>query len=340
MNTFNASFVTLSVLSASLALGCMGTTDPLNDPSASNTAALLEQPNGGMSTADEAPQFADNSFTTLPAMTPAVGTDTVLDESGSFALDAAPAAQRHVYRVLILWGHLPRPRDAAGAVAPVSPSQPTDWSGSISVADGRVSVRRTIGFEDRDRVAPRTDPATVEFTSRTQPFIDGMALTVRADGANPTLRFRTAAVSGEMPLPDADGEVRYLPDGRNGVYYAAYEERPACEQGFVFGHWNRLTAHLGVFRGHAINAVGAARGAVRGIWGRNRQGEARFFGKHIANDGAFNGLLGGTYGDGHFTGAWGTRDGSRGELHGRYFDGVERGDGRGVFLGRWREACR
>ena len=112
MNTFNTTFVTLSILSASLAVGCMGTTDPLNDPSASSTAALLEQPNGGMSTTDEAPQFADTSFTALPAMTPTVGTDTVLDESGSFALDAAPAAQRHVSRVLILWGHLPRPRDS------------------------------------------------------------------------------------------------------------------------------------------------------------------------------------------------------------------------------------
>ncbi|HNL91092.1 MAG TPA: hypothetical protein PKH05_18570, partial [Nitrospira sp.] len=50
-------------------------------------AALLEQPNGGMSSTDEAPQFSDTAFTAPPAMTSAVGTDTVLDESGSFALD-------------------------------------------------------------------------------------------------------------------------------------------------------------------------------------------------------------------------------------------------------------
>jgi hypothetical protein len=318
--------------------GCGGQDD--DEATADSTAALLEQPNGGMTTAPEMPDFADGAFVTLPPLSETVGVDALLDESGSYAGDAVQAPQRRVIRVMMLWGHLPRPNEAAAPGAVTAPTTRTDWSGTVSVDAGRVSVRRSIGFESGDSVAARTDPSTVSFVSRTQPFVDGLALTVRADAAtNPVLHFRTAAITLDLPLPDADGAVRYLPDGRNGVYYAAFVERPGCNQGFVLGHWQRVRAHLGTFRGRVFGLGGAPHGAVRGIWGRSRTGEQRFFGKHINNAGAFNGLLGGTYGDGRFAGVWGLRDGSRGGLVGRYADGREPGDGRGVFLGRWNESC-
>ncbi len=323
-------------LSGLTALGC-GNAAPTADDSADEAAAAIEQPNGAMTTADEAPEFGDGNFASLPELS-ATGADATLDEAGSFAGDAAPAAERHVFRVLVLWGHLPSPRDAAPPATPAPPAA-VDWSGSVSIDGGRIAVRRTVGFEDGDRVAPRTDPARVAFTSHTRPFVDGLALTVRAPADAAVLHLATAAGSFDLALPDADGDVLRLGDGRNGVYYAAYEERPDCGQGFVFGHWARLRPQLGVFRGHVIDAAGAPRGAVRGVWGATRRGEHAFFGKHISNTGAFNGLLGGTYDDGHFRGAWGLRDGQRGELHGRYFDGVERADGRGVLLGRWSERC-
>jgi hypothetical protein len=320
--------------------GC-GNVDPVaDDPSGVSIGSLLEQEHGGMTTAPEMPEFNDPALDLVPEMSPTVGTDTLLDASGSFAGDAAPAAERHVFRVMILWGHLPRPADAAGAVATVAPPQSTDWSGSLGIDRGRVSVRRTLGFEERDLVAARTTPDRVSFTSRTLSFVDGMVLTVRTPDAAPTLRFRTAALNADLPLPDTNGDVRYLADMRNGLYYAAYEDRPACNQGFVFGHWGRIRSHLGVFRGHVIDTTGAPAGAVRGIWGQSSNGARVFFGKHINTAGAFNGLLGGTYGDGRFSGHWGTRSGDRGVLNGRYFDGIERRDGRGVFLGRWRETCQ
>ncbi len=324
---------------ASLSLAaCGGSEDTLSDPSAETTAAMLEQTNGGLTTTDEAPDFNDTNFATLPAFA-ATGSDAIVDDTGSFQGDAVPAAQRRVYRVMILWGHLPRPADGSAAVAPAAPASRIDWTGSVSVDAGRVSVRRSIGFEAGDSIAARTNPASVSFVSHTQPFVDGLALTVRTDASTPVLHFNTAAGNFDLALPDADGDVHRLADGRNGVYYAAYEERSDCGQGFVFGHWGRLRANLGVFRGHVINEVGAPRGSVRGIWGANRAGAHVFYGKHISNTGTFNGLLGGTFDGGHFTGAWGLRDGSRGELHGRYGDGVERADGRGVFLGRWSERC-
>lgn len=324
-------------LSVAPLAGCQGG-DTAEDTSADSAAAMLEQPNGGQSTTDEAPDFNDSTFTALPEFD-AAGADAILDESGSFAGDAVVPAQRHVFRVMVLWGHLPTPNDGSAAVAPTAPAARIDWSGTARVDEGRISVRRTLGFELGDRVAARTDPAQVSFTSHTQPFVDGFALTVRTTAAAPVLHLATAAGSFELPLPDADGTVMRLADGRNGVYYAAYEERPDCGQGFVLGHWGRFRANVGMFRGHVIDAVGAPRGSIRGVWGTNRRGESVFYGKHISNMGVFNGLLSGTYSAGHFTGVWGLRDGSRGVLAGRYADGIERRDGRGVFLGRWREAC-
>lgn len=335
-------FGTLVAIASATALGC-GNADPMDAPTESGTAALLEQENGGLSTTDEAPDFADTAVTAAPALSADVGTDALLDDTGASPGDTTPATDRHVYRVLLLWGHMPTPNDGAAATAPAAPPSPTDWTGSVSLAGaGVVSVRRTVGFDAMDRVQPRDrmNPGRVDFVSHTQPFVDGLALTVRTTAATASLRFQTAATTLDLPLPDADGNVTRLADGRNGVYYAAYEERPSCNQGFVFGHWGRMRAHLGVFRGHVLDAVGAPRGTVRGLWGARRTGQHVFFGKHISNGGMFNGLLGGTYDAGHFQGVWGLRDGQRGELHGRYFDGVERADGRGVFLGRWREVCR
>ncbi len=336
MNSYTRA--TITAVFAYALWGC-GAPAPDADPSGDTTAAALSQPNGGLTTTDEAPDFGDPAVAALPELSTAVGVDALLDEGGSYAGDAVAAPQRHVYRVMVLWGHLPRPQDGAAAALPAAPAAPIDWTGSLAVDGGRLSVRRTLAFDRGDSVAARTDPARVDFVSRTEPFVDGMALTVRADGPSPVLHFRTAAATLDLALPDADGAVHYLADGRNGVFYSAYEESATCRQGFVFGHWSRIRSQLGLFRGRVLDAGGAPAGAIRGLWGANRAGERVFFGKHISNRGVFDGLLGGAYDAGHFAGVWGLRDGQRGEMHGRYFDGVERADGRGPFLGRWRESC-
>lgn len=326
----------VAMMVSGLAVGCGGdTTDPGDDVSPS----LLELDNGGMTTANEAPSFGDTAFAGAVPSMGTTGTDTLLDAAGALTNDTVPAAMRHVYRVAIVWGHLPPPNDRGTAPATPAPAQSTDWSGSVSVANGVVSVRHTLLFDARDRIEARTRPDTVSFSSHTQPFVDGLTLTVRTAGPATSLHFATAAYTGDFPLPDSDGDVRRLGDGHNGVYYVAYEERPSCAQGFLFGHWLRARGDLGVFRGRVFDAVGDERGTVRGIWGRKRDGSGVFYGKHITNAGVFNGLLGGTYDAGHFTGVWGTASGARGALHGHYFDGTTRGDGHGVLLGRWREAC-
>jgi hypothetical protein len=303
----------------------------------------LELENGGLSSTDETVALEDPAAGFDVAELQPTGADTMLDAAGALAADPQPEAQRRVFRVLLLWGHLPQPNDAApsgpASAAPRPAPAPVDWTGSLSIENGALSVRRTLGFEDGDSVRPRTARDRVEFVSHTLPFVDGMSLTVRALGPAASLRMQTVAFTGDLPLPDANGAVRRLGDGRNGVYYVAYEERPGCNQGVLFGQWLRVRPHLGVLRGRVLQSDGSQAGAVRGLWGRNRAGNGVYFGKHLNNVGAFNGIFGGTYADGEFHGRWATRASNRGELHGRYFDGAVRGDGHGLFLGRWREEC-
>jgi hypothetical protein len=62
-----------------------------------------------------------------------------------------------------------------------------------------------------------------------------------------------------------------------------------------------------------------------------------FFGKYIALDGSFRGILAGHWRDGEFVGRWLDRNGEHGRVHGRYREQV--GDaGAGAFLGRWAES--
>ncbi len=327
---------------AMAAVGCVGS--ETDDDAFTADPAALQSENGGLSTTPEEPSFGDSVMAGLEGFG-AVGTDAVMNESGALPTETAavPPAGARVFRVMAVWGHLPRPNDASPMPATGAPPQVTDWTGSISVDRGLLSVRRTLGFEQRDTVAPRTDTARVDFVSHTLPHVDGMVLTVRVVGAPGVLHMRTVAFTGDLDLSqvDRDAGVRMLSDGRNGVFYVAYEVRPNCAQGMVFGHWLRTREHLGVFRGRVYREGQGSIGSVRGIWGHRRNGDGVFFGKYINGAGQFQGLLGGSYGDGLFQGHWGTRDPqNRGVITGRYFDGHTQGDGRGAFVGRWREQCR
>jgi hypothetical protein len=80
---------------------------------------------------------------------------------------------------------------------------------------------------------------------------------------------------------------------------------------------------------------------VRGVWGHApKKDENLFFGKYIGVDGHTRGLFAGKYGDGLGEGVWGTRDPNAvGGLQLAYSDGYDKGDGRGIWLGRWSEKC-
>jgi hypothetical protein len=85
-----------------------------------------------------------------------------------------------------------------------------------------------------------------------------------------------------------------------------------------------------------VNADGEVTGHIRGIWGQRRNGDKVMFGKFIATDGTFRGIVAGTYDAGQFHARWLTSAGDHGVLGGMYVDAPNvRG---GVFMGRWAEA--
>jgi len=320
-----------SVLSlAALVAGCGSST--ASDDTGS-LASQLDADNGAMTTADEAPAFGDPAIENLAGFTDAQAdaTDVTADVA------ARPGAKR--YHVALLWGHLPAPTDST---ADDSDPSPADWTGSVSVDSGAIRVKKTLLFDGRDSIEPRTNAQGVSFVSHTLPYVDGLYLDVAvpANGAG-TLHVDTASLKLDIDLSQLQGTVTRLPNTSNGLAYIGYEDVAGCSRGITFGRWVKTRAALGRFRGQVIDGAGDRIGHVRGIWGHAPQHDANlFFGKYIAADGSHKGLFGGNYAAGRIDGIWGTRDpNDSGTLEGLYSDGFDRDDGRGVYIARWSEKC-
>jgi hypothetical protein len=216
-----------------------------------------------------------------------------------------------------------------------------DWSGTISVSAGAVRVSRTLKFDHRDGVLPRQDPQTIAFVSHTLPHVDGLALDVVAP-PDATITFDTETLTASVTMDELVEQGRgATPVGNgSGFAYAGYEVDESCNSGFLIGHWKQLRPNLGKFRGRVLDEDGVSQGYIRGIYGDSQRfGDNKFFGKYISEDGDARGLVGGSYGDGDIVGRWGTDNGGRGGMRGRYFHGLDETDGRGFWLGRWRASC-
>lgn len=134
-----------------------------------DVSSALEQPNGGLTTSDEAPEFgAQADFTAAAIESDSVATDALASDPATTSIDSASAAAG--FRMIVVWGKIPADKGATAS---------RDWTGSLKVSRGGLLVRRTIAFEDRtDMLLPRPSLDTVAFKSVTRPFIDGLALTV------------------------------------------------------------------------------------------------------------------------------------------------------------------
>lgn len=324
--------IALAAASAAAA-GCAGAQ---SDDEVAAVQAALEEENGGMTDAREAPGFAD------PAVLAAAELVTTYADSANLTAPIEQAAGATGYRVMLLWGHLPAAHDHEdGDVAP-APAK-IDWTGGVSVDEGAIGVKRTIKFDPHDGVAPRTSPSLVSFVSHTRPRVDGLLLkVVIPSGGAKVLHFDTASLSADIDLSELaakGGGVAPLGDGRNGLAWLGFEETPGVARGFVVGKWGKLQADVGKLRGRVVDGDGELLGHVRGIWGHSEHHDGDvFFGKYIDATGDFQGLFGGKYGDGKLEGVWGTKEPeSAGVVEGRYSDGYEKHDGRGVFLARWSE---
>jgi len=289
------------------------------------TSSNLEQPNGGETTADEAPMFGDQ----------AAFDDTSIESDAAFTdttpiADMASAAS---HRIVIVWGQLPADPSAAAR----------DWSGSLQISRGALVVGRTIGFEDAtDHVLPRASRDVVSFSSVTKPFADGLALRVldpTPAATDPLTLTYTAASGGATYSIDlaqlASGPLVIDAGGGAKVVAAAVRDQD-CEHGFMRGRFHQLLPNLGAFRGLVVGPEGAVIGHVRGIYGQRKNGDRVLFGKFIDDAGHFKGIMAGTYASGSFDAKWIVESGEHGRIEGKYFDAPSvRG---GLFVARWADS--
>jgi hypothetical protein len=235
-----------------------------------------------------------------------------------------------VYFLRITWGHL----EGEGTTQ-------LDWSGTASVVNGAIVVRKTILFEQSDYIhRPREDRRVVEWTSITYNHLDGVSLIVfdppsllTDESVVNQFTIETAPFTHtfEMSeLAELDTLITIDDDG-NAIHLTGAEREPGfCRMGFMRGEWYYRGADWGEFRGGWISDDGEIAGHVVGIWGYDADGRNVLYGKYVDTDGNFMGLLRGTFGrvpdrDPRRRGGW---------MHGRWFDEDE--SPQGAFRGRWQ----
>jgi hypothetical protein len=323
----------LALLLASSTFACVnsaGGDEPTDD--GAEVISALEQANGGLQPTDEAPMFGDElGFQAASIENDAAVVDTMASDETVTAIANQVGGARH--RLLIAWGRMPADPTATTG---------RNWSGSLTISRGALVVARTIGFEEAtDHLLPRQTRDRVDFQSVTRPFADGLAL--RVLDPDPTLgalhltyTSADAATTYDLDLSQlAMGPISIDAGNGNRVVAIALRELDACDHGFMRGRWVALQPGMGVYRGVIADANGQVTGHIRGIWGQRQNGDKVMFGKFIATDGSFRGLLAGQYDAGHFRARWIVSTGDHGVAGGIYFDAPNvRG---GMFMGRWAE---
>ncbi len=340
------SFLYVSALAAILMLAACSSNNDLSsagDEAIGDEKLNLEEEFGGFDTSDEATAFGEADMLDAFPQDEDAG-DPIADESDVAAVldgralnDSTPVK---AYFLRITYGLLEGDSTATEVI---------DWSGSAEVNKGTLVVLKTIRFESNDAIQlPRESRQVVEFTSQTQPHLDGMLLaiidydTTDVEGA---FTFNAGTYSKVLAFSELDSLELLEPVGGAGhevsIITRSHEYLP-FSGGFISGRWTKAGRNNGQFRGRWINSLGANAGHVRGIWGINRAGNKVFKGKYISLNGEFRGLLAGEWSfergenGGFFRGRWVNRElDNVGTLRGKFKTGRV-GDGRGFFHGRYR----
>jgi hypothetical protein len=248
--------------------------------------------------------------------------------------------------VLLVWGHVPPAHDADDTDVPATAEQ---WTGSVSVDAGALTLLRTIAFGPGDVLDPMTTSTSLSFSAQTDGYVDGLLVRVIIpEGAAPTLHFATSLLTFDIDvskLASGPGGIARASDGVSGLGWIGFGE-DLCTRGFVLGRWVKDAPKIGRSFAAVSDENGALVGYVRGGWGYapGRSDEV-FFDKYIDTSGNPKGLTYGWYGDGANNGVWAATDEHDvsaldvGQTDGLYSDADDTGDGRGVWLGRWSGPC-
>jgi len=322
----------LALLLTVPAVACTTDSSAPDDGNLDGVTTAIERENGGYDTADEAPMFGDDAlYAAADIEADAAVSDPLATDPAIADLEHNPAVAAR--DVIVMWGRMPADPNGAART----------WSGELRLSRGGMVVRRRIAFEEAtDRILPRTRRDVIAFQSVTRPHADGLALTVLdptpADASPLVLTYVSADASATytIDLGALDAGPVAIDAGDGNQIIAVAHHRDACDHGFLRGRWRALSPNAGHYAGLVLDAGGQPAGHIRGIYGKRANGEPVFFGKFIAADGTFKGILRGTYDAHQFDGRWLDRAGDHGVLRGLYRAGdTLRG---GQFLGRWAEA--
>lgn len=326
--------LSLALLLAASATACVSDSKDVTEPDAETITSDLDKANGGYATTDETSQFGEEALFSDAALeaTGAQADATAADPTVRDMQNRPDVAMRGV---VMMWGQLP-----------ADPNQTTakDWSGTITASRGAIIVARKIAFEDRtDAVLPRETRNVVAFSSKTTTHSDGLVLRlIDPTPAAPEPLTLTYQITGGASYSIGVTALATAPqvidvDGDNKIIAASVRHRDNCDAGAMRGRWRHVAPNAGHFLGVVVDKDGGEIGHVRGIFGE-RNGERRLFGKFINSDGAFKGLMVGTYGaDGRFAARWLHRSGDAGRISGVYRAGNAGAERHGGFLARWAE---
>ncbi len=354
---------TILTLLAALLLASGCSKSPADDSTAATGLNLTDE-FGGYTASAEKPAFGDPTLVAEATLNEGEEyDDPILQSPGMGAVVSDTLGG--FYHLRALWGRLCLDTASTDIV---------DWSGSLSISDGAMIIRRTIHFElGQDYIPTRTDRQLVEWVSYTTVHNDGVMIDIHVpdtvDLAAVTLDFTTGPYTRTFALAElvALDTIVYLEDvDSNAVAFYGFQlNRRVCPHGHLMGGWGYDEDGEGVFRGTWMSRSGWVAGYLNGHFGQTDDGDQVFFGKWINRSGECEGLLRGIYGpigngDGFGNGngnGQGDDHGNQNRRHrgwfaGDVFDaaevpiGVMKGKyssranrANGFFAGRWKLSC-
>lgn len=273
----------------------------------------------GMSAVSEAPAFGDEVLLAETASEQSYDDPMLASTAFDSLLDDSIYGK---YHLRILWGQLRYDSTF---------TNPTDWSGSLTVSYGGIAVKRLIHWElNQDFLLPRTDRKLVEWQSTTTVHNDGLAFdifipvmlpifdssytyltddsglvidsslvidTVFLEPDPVTVAFETGPYSRTFSLEELNDldTIVYLEDSNAVAFNAIKADNRFCAGGMVRGMWGYDEEGRGGFRGMWRNRNGELIGYVKGEFGLDENGQKIFLGKWIDEEGNCLGFVRGLY---------------------------------------------
>jgi len=281
---------------------------------------LIDEPNltdefGGYSTASESPGFGDDELLDEAYASDDEYDDPMLSDSAVTVFTGDPEAG--LYHLRIVWGQLRFDSTM---------TNPTDWSGSLSITRGVEIIRRVINFElGQDYIVPRTDRKLIEWVSHTTVYNDGIAVDLFVPAAESvldstkvevvdsagntviiivvdttwpkvepvTVSFSTGPYSTTFDLDELISldTIVFLEDSKAVAFHALKLDRFPCPRGFLAGRWGFDDSSNGRFRGVWLNRAGRVVGYIKGHFGQRDNDEKVFFGKLVSREGHFQAFI-------------------------------------------------